>query len=103
MLSQDSTQNFIETETAYRTAVRSSWAAAVFFFTVHFHRQSAAGWAECLVAGPPSRRTILCGIYHYFDRFHARVALSRVLTPLLSTQMNDTQWGDKGHKPLPAP
>ena len=69
-----------------------------------FHRHSAAGWAECTVAGPGRVRrhaakfsegpsTPLIG--------HARVALSEVLTRLLSIQTNDAQRGGKGHKPSP--
>ena len=71
-----------------------------------FHRHSAADWAECTVAGlgrvrrhaaQSSKRssTPLIG--------HARVALSGVLTRLLSKPKNDTQRSGKGHKPLPAP
>jgi len=74
--------------------------------TGRFHRHSAAGWAECTVAGPGRVRrhdaqfserssTPLIG--------HARVALSGVLTRLPSTQTDDTQRGGKGHKLLPAP
>jgi len=74
--------------------------------TGRFHRHSAAGWAECTVAGPGRVRrhaaqfserssTSLIG--------HARVALSGVLTRLPSTLTDDTQRGGKGHKLLPAP
>ena len=72
--------------------------------TGRFHRRSAAGWAECTVAGPgrvrrhaaqfPERSSApLIG--------HARVALSEVLTRLPSTQTDGTQRGGKCHKLLP--
>ena len=74
--------------------------------TGRFHRHSAAGWAECTAAGPGRVRRHAA---QFSERFstpligHARVALSGVLTRLLSTQTNDTQRGGKGHEPLPTP
>ena len=71
-----------------------------------FHPQSAAGWAECVDAGPGLVRrhgaqfsdsegpsTTLIG--------HSLVALSGLLTRLLSTQTNDTKRVGKANKPLP--
>ena len=74
--------------------------------TGRFHRHSAAGWAECTVAGPGRVRRHAA---QFSERSstpligHARVALSGVLTRLPSTQTDDTQRGGKGHKLLPAP
>ena len=71
-----------------------------------FHRHSAAGWAECTVAGPGRVRRHAA---RFSERSsapligHVRVALSEVVTRLLSTQTNDSQRGGKGHKPLPTP
>ena len=78
----------------------------VSLLTGRFHRHSAAGWAECTVAGPGRVRrhaaqfsegswTPLIG--------HDRVARSGVPTRLPSAQTDDTQRGGKGHKLLPAP
>ena len=97
--------NFIETEPANgNTAlfVGCCWVS----LTGRFHRHSAAGWDECTVAGPGRARRHAA---QFSERSstpligHARVALSGVLTRLLSTQTNDTQRGGKGHKPLPTP
>ena len=74
--------------------------------TGRFHRHSAAGWAECTVAGPGRVRRHAA---QFSERSstpligHARVALSGVLTRLPSTQTDDTQRGGKGHKLLPTP
>ena len=74
--------------------------------TGRFHRHSAAGWAECTVAGPGRARRHAA---QFSERSstpligHARVALSGVLTRLPSTQTDDTQRGGKGHKLLPTP
>ena len=74
--------------------------------TGRFHRHSAAGWAECTVAGPGRVRRHAA---QFSERSstpligHARVALSGVLTRLPSTQTDDTQRGGKGYKLLPAP
>ena len=74
--------------------------------TGRFHRHSAAGWAECTVAGPGRVRRHAA---QFSERSstpligHARVALSGVLTRLPSTQTDDTQRGGKGNKLLPAP
>ena len=65
-----------------------------------FHRHSAAGWAECTVAGPGRVRRHAA---QFSERSspsligHARVALSGVLIRLPSTQTDDTQRGGKGH------
>ena len=73
--------------------------------TWRFHRHSAAGWAECAVAGPGRVRR---QAVQFSERSstpligHARVALSGVLTRLPSTQTDDAQRGGKGHKLLPA-
>ena len=74
--------------------------------TGRFHRHSAAGWAECTVAGPGR----VCRHASQFSERsstpligHARVALSGVLTRLPSAQTDDTQRGGKGHKLLPTP
>ena len=88
----------------YNTAlfVCGCWAS----LTGRFHRHSAAGWAECTVAGPGRVRRHAA---QFSERSstpligHARVALSGVLTRLPSTQTDDTQRGGKGHKPLPTP
>ena len=88
----------------YNTAlfVGGCWVS----LTGRFHRHSAAGWAECTVAGPGRVRRHAA---QFSERSstpligHARVALSGVLTRLPSTQTDDTQRGGKGHKLLPTP
>ena len=97
--------NFIETEPANNNTalfVGGCWVS----LAGRFHRHSAAGWAECTVAGPGRVRRHAA---QFSERSstpligHARVALSEVLTRLLSTQTDDTQRGGKGHKPLLTP
>ena len=91
------------TRTYYNTALFGGgcWVS----LTGRFHRHSAAGWAECTVAGPGRVRRHAA---QFSERSstpligHARVALSGVPTRLLSTQTDDTQRGGKGHKLLPA-
>ena len=89
----------------YSTALFGAAAGSV-SLTGRFHRHSAAGWAECTVAGPGRVRRHAA---QFTERYstpligHARVALSGVLTRLPSTQTDDTQRGGKDHKLLPAP
>ena len=69
-----------------------------------FHRHSAAGWAECTVAGPGRARRHAAQFYERSPTpliGHARLALFEVPTRLLSIQTNDAQRGGKGHKLLP--
>ena len=74
--------------------------------TGRFHQRSAAGWAECTVAGPGRFRRHAAQLSERSSTpliGHARTAPSGVLTRLLSTQTYDTQRRGKGHKLLPAP
>ena len=98
--------NFIKIESENMTTPRSSRAAAGSLWLGVSTGISAAGWAECTVAGPGRARRHAA---QFSERSltpligHARVALSGVLTRLPSTQKYDTQRGGKGHKPLPTP
>ena len=110
--STESSQVKLSLPKFHRNRTRKYYNTALFLggcwvsLTGRFHRHSAAGWAECAVAGPGRVRRHAA---QFSERSstpligHARVALSGVLTRLPSTQTDDAQRGGKGHKLLPAP